>query len=214
MVFVELMSLRLSWKLMNTNANVNTIKRFVQQIKYFIKCRSWKSWRHNRFFFTLLFFSGSCGYNFTDRQGNLTSPNYPNSYPNDLNCLWTITATPGDYIYLYFTYFYVQGYYYWHGSYGYNSYCPYDYVEIFDLNYPSSFIKVRGCGYQSPWCVKSRSHVMHIRFVTNSIYSYTGFRAHYAVYRNPPAGGNCLSLNPYDSSSRIIQTTPSTYIGR
>ncbi|XP_067017043.1 CUB and sushi domain-containing protein 3-like isoform X1 [Acropora muricata] len=153
--------------------------------------------------------SGSCGYNFTDRQGNLTSPNYPYSYPNNLNCLWTITATPGDCIYLYFTYFYVQGYYYpWSGNFGFNSYCPYDYVEIFDLNYPSSFIKVRGCGYQSPWCVKSKGHVMHIRFVTNSIYSYTGFRAHYAVYRNPPAGGNCLFLNPYDSSSRIIQATP------
>ncbi|XP_074622474.1 uncharacterized protein LOC141880812 isoform X2 [Acropora palmata] len=159
--------------------------------------------------------SGSCGYNFTDRQANLTSPNYPYSYPNNLNCLWTITTTPGNYIYLYFTYFYVQGYYYsWYyyryryGNYGYNSYCPYDYVEVFDLNYPSSFIKVRGCGSQSPWCVKSKSHVMHIRFVTNSIYSYTGFRAHYAVYRNPPAGGNCLSLNPYASSSRIIQATP------
>ncbi|XP_015749231.1 PREDICTED: cubilin-like, partial [Acropora digitifera] len=158
--------------------------------------------------------SGSCGYNFTDRQGNLTSPNYPYSYPNNLNCLWTITATPGDYIYLYFTYFYVQGYYnsryygYRYGYYGYYSYCSYDYVEIFDLNYPSSFIKVRGCGYQSPWCVKSKSHVIYIRFVTNSIYSYTGFRAHYAVYRNPLAGGNCLSLNPYASSSRIIQATP------
>ena len=223
MVFVELRSLRLSWKLKNTSANINNIKQFVQQINYFTKSRSWKDWRHNRFFFTLLFFPpGLCGYNFTDRQGNLTSPNYPSSYPNNLNCLWTITATPGDYIYLYFTYFYVQGYYsysyyyYQHyygqyGRYGYNSYCPYDYVEIFDLNYPSSLIKVRGCGYQSPWCVKSRSHVMHIRFVTNSIYSYTGFRAHYAVYRNPPAGGNCLPLNPYASSSRIIQATPSTH---
>ncbi|KAK2547007.1 Tolloid-like protein 2 [Acropora cervicornis] len=180
-----------------------------EQIEYFAKSRSYSS---SPFFF---FFPGSCGYNFTDRQANLTSPNYPYSYPNNLNCLWTITTTPGNYIYLYFTYFYVQGYYYsWYyyryryGNYGYNSYCPYDYVEVFDLNYPSSFIKVRGCGSQSPWCVKSKSHVMHIRFVTNSIYSYTGFRAHYAVYRNPPAGGNCLSLNPYASSSRIIQATP------
>ncbi|XP_067017039.1 uncharacterized protein [Acropora muricata] len=157
--------------------------------------------------------SGSCGYNFTDRQGNLTSPNYPFSYPNNLNCLWTITATPGDYIYLYFTYFYVQGYSYswWYGrygNYGYNSYCPYDYVEIFDLNYPSSFIKVQGCGYQSPWCVKSKNHVMHIRFVTNSIYSYTGFTANYTVYRTPPVGDNCLSLNPYASSSTIFSATP------
>ncbi|KAK2559237.1 Integrin beta-like protein A [Acropora cervicornis] len=162
--------------------------------------------------------SGSCRYNFKDRQGNLTSPNYPLSYPNNLNCLWAITANPGDYIYLYFTYFYVQGYYYWYyhyyyygqyGRYGYNSYCPYDYVEIFDLNYPSSFITVRGCGYQSPWCVKTKSHVMHIRFVTNNINSYNGFTANYTVYRTPPFGDNCLSLNPYASSSTVLHATPS-----
>ena len=155
------------------------------------------------------FFSGSCGYIFTDRQGNLTSPNYPFSYPNNLNCRWTISATAGDYIYLNFTYFYVRGYYYSYGNYGYNSYCPYDYVEIFDLNYPSSSI-VRGCGYQSPWCVKSKSHVVYIRFVTNSMYSYPGFTAHYAVYRTPPAGDNCLPLNPYASSLIMLQSTSST----
>ena len=43
MLFVELRSLRLSWKLMNTIANVNTIKQFVQQLStYFNKSRSWK----------------------------------------------------------------------------------------------------------------------------------------------------------------------------
>ena len=74
-----------------------------EQIEYFAKSRSYSS---SPFFF---FFPGSCGYNFTDRQANLTSPNYPYSYPNNLNCLWKITTTPGNYIYLYFTYFYVQG---------------------------------------------------------------------------------------------------------
>ena len=160
-------------------------------------------------------FPGSCGYNFTDRHGNLSSPNYPYSYPHNINCLWRITATPGDYIYLYFTYFYVQGYFSWYegylfGNYGYNGFCPYDYVEIFDLNYPSSSMKVRGCGSQSSWCVKSTSHVIHIRFVTDSTYSFAGFTARYEVYRNPPVGGNCLSLNPYANSSKILQATPST----
>ena len=205
---------------MNTNANVHTIKQLcLNKLSTLPKVEAEKidaiTDSSSPFFF---FFPGSCGYNFTDPQGNFTSPNYPYSYPNNLNCLWTITATPGDYIYLYFTYFYVQGYYYsWYygyryGNYGFNSYCPYDYVEIFDLNYPSSFIKVRGCGYQSLWCAKSKSHVMHIRFVTDNSYSYTGFTANYAVYRNPPAGGNCLSLNPYASSSKTIQATPSTYM--
>ena len=99
-----------------------------------------------------------------------------------------------------------HGYY---GNYGNNSYCPYDYVEIFDLDYPSTFIKIKGCGYQSPWCVKSKSPFMSIRFVTNSISSYRGFTAHYRVSTNPPAGGNCLPLNPNASSWGILLATPS-----
>ncbi|XP_068733856.1 membrane frizzled-related protein-like [Montipora capricornis] len=127
----------------------------------------------------------SCAHNLTDLQGNFSSPNYPSSYPNNLISIWSITVTPGSYIYLQFSYFSLE-------DGGKN--CWFDYVKVSDSNYPSSSIQIKRCGYQSPWCVWSTSNVLHVRFVTDSSYSAPGFMAHYATYGNP-GNGNCLSLN-------------------
>ena len=141
---------------------------------------------------TLFFYSGSCVYNLTNPQGNFTSPNHPSPHQHYLNCFWTITAAPGDYIHLYFLYFHLE-----YGS----SYCPYDYVEVTDPNYPTSSIKIKRCGYQSPWCVTSTSNVMYVRFVTDLSVAYSGFFASYTNHSNP-FSGNCSSLN-----ATQIQTT-------
>ena len=142
----------------------------------------------------LFFFPGSCAHSLTDLQGNFSSPNYPSSYPNNLNCTWSITVTPGSHIYLQFSNFYVE--------YG-GKRCQYDYVEVSDSNYPSSSIKIKHCGYQSPWCVWSTSNVLHVRFVTVHGVSYSGFMAHYATYGNP-GSGYCLSLNA--TQSKLLLT--------
>lgn len=128
----------------------------------------------------LFFYSGSCRYNLVNPQGNFTSPNYPSRYPHNLNCLWTITAAPGYYIDLHFINFVVEG-------------CPYDYVEVFDQNYPSTSIKVKSCGYRGAWCVTSTSKVLYVRFVTDSSVALSGF---FASYRNDanPFSGRCTSL--------------------
>ena len=136
----------------------------------------------------LFFFLGSCAHNLTDLQGNFSSPNYPSSYPHNLNCIWSITATQGSHIYLQFSYFSLE--------YG-GKHCPYDFVEVSDSNYPSSSIQIKRCGYdQRPWCVWSTSNVLHVRFVTDYSVSAPGFMAHYATHGNP---GNCLSLNATQS---------------
>ena len=145
----------------------------------------------------MLFFSlGSCANNLTNLQGNFSSPNYPSSYPHHLDCLWSITVTPGSFIYLQFSDFSVE-----YGS----SYCPYDYVEVSDSNYPSSSIQIKRCGYdQSPWCVWSTSNVLHVRFVTDLSVSASGFMAHYATY-GYPGSGNCLSLNATQSKEILTR---------
>ena len=132
----------------------------------------------------LFFFLGSCEHSLTDLQGNFSSPNYPSNYPNHLSCTWSITVTPNSYIYLQFSNFSLED-----GG----KDCRYDYVEVSDSSYPSSSIKIKHCGYQSPWCVWSTSNVLHVRFVTDHIVSASGFMAHYATYGNPHSG-NCLSL--------------------
>ncbi|XP_068733020.1 uncharacterized protein [Montipora capricornis] len=125
-----------------------------------------------------MYVSGSCAHNLTDLQGNFSSPNYPSSYPHNMNCIWSITLTPGSYIYLQFSKFSLE--------YGYDQkHCPFDYVEVSDKNYPSSFIQIKRCGDQSRWCVWSKSNLLHVRFVTDSSVSASGFMAHYATYGNP-----------------------------
>ena len=142
----------------------------------------------------LFFFLGSCAHSLTDPQGNFSSPNYPSSYPHNLNCIWSITATQGSHIYLQFSYFSLE--------YG-GKHCRYDYVEVSDPNYPLSSMPIKRCGDQSPWCVWSTSNVLHVRFVTDHIVSKSGFMAHYATYGNP-GSGNCLSLNA--TQSKLLLT--------
>ncbi|XP_068754802.1 bone morphogenetic protein 1 homolog [Montipora capricornis] len=114
-----------------------------------------------------------------------------------------MTVTPGSYIYLQFSNFSLE--------YG-GKHCPYDYVKVSDSNYPLSSIQIKRCGYQSPWCVWSTSNVLHVRFVTDSIVSASGFMAHYATYRNPDSG-SCLSLNATQTNYAMTTSTtqmPST----
>ena len=91
----------------------------------------------------LFFFLGSCAHSLTDLQGNFSSPNYPFNYPHHLNCMWSIIVTPGSYIHLQFSNFSLEN-----GD----SDCEFDYVEVFDSNYPLSSMPIKRCGDQSP-CV-------------------------------------------------------------
>ncbi|XP_068690420.1 tolloid-like protein 2 [Montipora foliosa] len=148
-----------------------------------------------------------CGGSLTDLSGNFTSPYYPSSYPHHLDCNWDMTVTPGSYINLQFSYFYLEN-----GG----EDCPYDYVGVSDSNYPLSSVQIKRCGYQSPWCVWSTSNVLHVRFVTDYSVSASGFMAHYATYGNP-GSGSCLSLNAtqtnYSMTTRTTQmsSTPPDY---
>ena len=60
------------------------------------------------------------GYVYAGR-GVIPSPNYPNSYPDNSNCTWTIRCQPGRTLQLNFTAFSVRGV---SGS------CTDDYVEV------------------------------------------------------------------------------------
>lgn len=115
-------------------------------------------------------FSESCFYSLSDERGNFTSPNYPQHYPHDQDCTWTITVPPGYYIYLHFEHFRLED-----GG----SHCPYDYVQIFDGNYSSSPITTKRCAYQDSWCVYSHSNVLIVSFVTDGSVSHPGFSAFY-----------------------------------
>ncbi|XP_017081199.1 cubilin homolog [Drosophila eugracilis] len=41
-------------------------------------------------------FENSCGGNITSARGSLSSPNYPDSYPSNIECVWSIKTKPGN----------------------------------------------------------------------------------------------------------------------
>ena len=61
-----------------------------------------------------------CGAELTDSTGLITSPNYPNNYPHERECVWTIAAPDGNQVLLNVTDFLLES----HAS------CAYDFLEI------------------------------------------------------------------------------------
>ena len=53
----------------------------------------WEDVLRWNYFITLIFCR--CGETLTDPSGTLTSPNYPNNYPNSKECIWQIISSPG-----------------------------------------------------------------------------------------------------------------------
>lgn len=49
-------------------------------------------------------FVSACGGDFTARNGAFASPSYPNSYPANTECVWTIRVSPGNRVQLSFRY--------------------------------------------------------------------------------------------------------------
>ena len=64
-----------------------------------------------------------CGGSLTENEGSFTSPGYPDStYPNNVECVWTITTNEGSRIAIDLVDFDVQYRYYYS--------CYYDYVKV------------------------------------------------------------------------------------
>lgn len=55
------------------------------------------------YLFDSLISAVSCFFNFTAPSGTILSPNYPEEYGNNLNCVWLIISEPGSRIHLLFS---------------------------------------------------------------------------------------------------------------
>lgn len=67
----------------------------------------------------------NCNRTLDNNFGIIESPNYPNSYPSGVNCLWTIKAPIGNKVHLDFDDFSLES-----GPLGVNNSCTYDFVKI------------------------------------------------------------------------------------
>ncbi|XP_030055456.1 cubilin isoform X1 [Microcaecilia unicolor] len=115
--------------------------------------------------------SRACNEDFTDASGVFTSPNHPNNYPNNRECIYTITVGTNKQIRLNFTQFILEG--------KFSAVCTADYVEIRDGGYHTSPFLGRYCGMSTPPVVISHSNRLWIKFKTDSSITRTGFLAHW-----------------------------------
>ncbi|XP_034025114.1 cubilin [Thalassophryne amazonica] len=111
--------------------------------------------------------TSSCGGDLLMESGAFNSPNYPDAYPPNVECVWTIRSSPGNRVQLSFIVFQLQG----------NLQCSNDYVEIREGNSTGPIVG-RFCGNTLPSNYTSViGHILWIKFVSDASISGAGFRA-------------------------------------
>ncbi|XP_037017300.2 CUB domain-containing protein 2 [Artibeus jamaicensis] len=108
-----------------------------------------------------------CGGVLTGLSGVLTSPEYPNSYPNNVECHWVIQAAGPATIKLVFVDFQVEG----------SEECTYDYVAV--LGAPGPAHGHHFCGSSRPPMLVSLSHELQVIFKSDFNIGGRGFKAYY-----------------------------------
>ncbi|KAH3692443.1 hypothetical protein DPMN_194284 [Dreissena polymorpha] len=110
-----------------------------------------------------------CGSDLSDATGVITSPNFPDGYPHERQCTWTITAPDGYQILLNVTDFNLEN----------HPLCNFDYLEIRNGGFPSSPLVGKYCGTTIDRIIVSHSNRMYIKLRTDNSRSAPGFRIFY-----------------------------------
>ncbi|KAM9333329.1 LOW QUALITY PROTEIN: cubilin [Pholidichthys leucotaenia] len=123
--------------------------------------------------------TSSCGGDLLMETGAFNSPNYPDAYPPNAECVWTIRGSPGNRLQLSFIIFHLQG----------DSDCQNDYLEVREGNSTGPLIG-RFCGTSLPSNYTSvLGHVLWVKFVSDASVSGAGFRATFShLYGNDLTG--------------------------
>ncbi|XP_075162494.1 cubilin homolog [Haematobia irritans] len=114
----------------------------------------------------------NCQMTLDHMQGIIESPNFPEPYPEMLNCKWDIKARTNNKIQLAFSHFSLE-------MSADEDECTFDYVEIVDMKNDDILKKQRLCS-TLPDPIVTEGNRMVIHFVTDYIQGKNGFHAEYA----------------------------------
>uniref|UniRef100_A0A8C5A117 CUB and Sushi multiple domains 1 n=1 Tax=Gadus morhua TaxID=8049 RepID=A0A8C5A117_GADMO len=126
---------------------------------------------------------GACGGTLRGTAGSIGSPNYPEEYENNLDCMWSILAEPGDTIALVFSDFLLED--------------RYDFLEISGTEAPS--IWLTGTTLPSP--VISNKNWLRLHFNSDSNHRRKGFSAQYQVKKAIELKSRGVKMMPSKDSS-------------
>ncbi|CAF96612.1 unnamed protein product, partial [Tetraodon nigroviridis] len=125
-----------------------------------------------------------CGGEITKDSGQIQSPNYPDDYRPSKECVWRIAVSEGYNVGLSFQAFEIER----HDS------CAYDYLEVRDGPLETSPLIGRFCGYDKPEDVRSTSHTLWMKFVSDGTVNKAGFAANFFKEEDEcakPDNGGC-----------------------
>ncbi|XP_024292059.1 CUB domain-containing protein 2 [Oncorhynchus tshawytscha] len=123
--------------------------------------------------FKAYYYSGECQQVLFVPSANFTSPHYPNIYPNNINCHWTINLAAGYRIKLFFNAMELED------RNSLSDECDYDSVAVHDGSRETAPLLGRWCGSEQPGSLISKSNNMLVVLSTDRNYAYKGFSASY-----------------------------------
>ncbi|XP_072275305.1 CUB domain-containing protein 2 [Pyxicephalus adspersus] len=109
-----------------------------------------------------------CGGVLTGLSGVITSPDYPDNYPNNAECHWLIRAAPHTNIRLVFTDFQLE-----------SQECNFDYVAVLDGSGLDEQVR-HYCGTTKPPDITSSSNELHVVFKSDFNIGARGFKAYFS----------------------------------
>nr|XP_023018878.1 tolloid-like protein 1 [Leptinotarsa decemlineata] len=114
----------------------------------------------------------ACGGTLNVTNGTITSPSFPDYYPQSKKCIWEIVVQSPNKITINFTHFDLEG------NANTRDQCEYDRVEVYS-KLKNGLVKKHGtfCGPQVPEMITSEGNVMRIEFHSDGTVQKTGFAA-------------------------------------
>ncbi|XP_072226798.1 CUB and sushi domain-containing protein 3 [Leuresthes tenuis] len=109
-----------------------------------------------------------CMSNFTAPSGTVLSPDYPEGYGNNMNCVWLIQSDPGSRIHLAFNDFDLEA--------------PYDSLTVKDGETNDAAVIGRFSGAESPSHLTSNTNTLRLEFQADHSMSGRGFNITYSTF--------------------------------
>ncbi|KPP69550.1 cubilin-like, partial [Scleropages formosus] len=141
-----------------------------------------------------------CGGTYTDSEGIIISPNWPNNYAHNRQCIYVLRQPPNDAVALNFTNMDLEVY----------SGCAFDFVEVGLITLgpqvrdgltETAPLVGKYCGSTLPAPIISSSNGLWVRFKSDTSISKAGFRAVYQVACGGTVSGLGQIRTPYHPNS-------------
>ena len=137
----------------------------------------------------------------TGEDGVFTSPNYPKSYPINVQCVWTIVTVPGDTIELKFNDFHLENS---------GTACGYDFVDIRDGSSLDSPLIGKFCSSKIIGPISSTGNSLFIRLKSDGTVSEKGFRASWKRVSHSTSSTRASTSSTQPPTTQVSTTLAST----